>query len=195
MDFVMTSKSDLDAQKSAARKAAFAHRKLAFEAGDTGIGAARLLEVLEPHAGNTMSGFLPIRTEIDPRPAMARMADSGYVTVPVIQGAGLPLKFSRWTPGCKLVDGPFGAQVPAEEMYLEPEVLIVPLVAFTRTGGRLGYGGGFYDRTLERLRAIRPTLAIGFAFAAQEAAELPLEPTDQPLDMIVTEAEIIDLRR
>lgn len=190
----MMDQTELEAQKAAARKAAFARRKIAFDQGDTGIGAARLLEVLEPHSGKTISGFLPIRTEIDPRPAMSRMSETGYVTVPVIQGAGQPLKFSRWTPDCALVDGPFGARVPAEEMYLEPEVLIVPLVAYTRTGGRLGYGGGFYDRTLERLRAIRPTLAIGFAFAAQEADTLPLEPTDQQLDMIVTETEVINLR-
>ena len=75
--------------------------------------------------------------------------------------------------------------------FIEPEILIVPLVAFDRAGGRLGYGGGFYDRTLELLRSRRPTRAIGFAYAAQEAEALPLEPTDQPLDMVVTEAEVI----
>jgi 5-formyltetrahydrofolate cyclo-ligase len=72
-----------------------------------------------------------------------------------------------------------------------PHVLIVPLVAFDRDGGRLGYGGGFYDRTLERLRARQGTVAVGFAWAAQEAARLPLEPTDQRLDMVVTDAEVI----
>jgi 5-formyltetrahydrofolate cyclo-ligase len=75
---------------------------------------------------------------------------------------------------------------------MEPEILIVPLLAFNRTGGRLGYGGGFYDRTLEMLRAKRPTLAIGFAFAGQETDDLPLEPTDQPLDLIVTEQGVIE---
>jgi 5-formyltetrahydrofolate cyclo-ligase len=92
------------------------------------------------------------------------------------------------------VDGPFGARVPAVADYFEPELVIVPLVAFTRAGGRLGYGGGFYDRTLELLRAKRATLAIGFAYIAQECAELPLEATDQPLDMIVTEREIIEIK-
>jgi 5-formyltetrahydrofolate cyclo-ligase len=77
---------------------------------------------------------------------------------------------------------------------MEPEIVIVPLVAFDRRGGRLGYGGGFYDRTLERLRARRATMAIGFAFAVQEAEALPLEETDQPLDLIVTEHGIIDPR-
>ena len=139
-----------------------------------------------------LSGFLPIRTEIDPRAAMAEAAAYGPVGVPVIQGTGQPLLFSRWTPDGALRDGPFGAQVPETHDFFEPEILIVPLVAFTRAGDRLGYGGGFYDRTLERLRAERATLAIGFAFAAQEAESLPQEPTDQPLDLIVTEAGIID---
>ena len=186
--------NDLEIRKAAARKAAFARRKVAFDAGDNGIGAARLQEVLEPYAGQTIAGYMPIRSEINPLPAMTALAAQGDVTVPVIEAAGKPLKFSKWTPDCEMVDGPFGARVPARGLYLEPTVLIVPLVAFSRAGGRLGYGGGFYDRSLEGLRAMRPTIAIGFAFAAQEAADLPLEQTDQPLDLIVTEAEVIDLR-
>ena len=89
-------------------------------------------------------------------------------------------------------EGPFGAMIPAAGGWIVPEILIVPLVAFDRKGGRLGYGGGFYDRTLAELRASGPVLAIGFAFAAQEAEDLPLEPTDQPLDLIVTEAGVIE---
>ena len=85
------------------------------------------------------------------------------------------------------------AAIPAAGDWITPEIVIVPLVAFSRTGGRLGYGGGFYDRTLEELRAVKPTLAIGFAFAAQELDDLPLEPTDQPLDLIVTEQGVIDV--
>ena len=81
-----------------------------------------------------------------------------------------------------------------DDDFFEPELVIVPLVAFDRNGGRLGYGGGFYDRTLEMLRAKRPTFAIGFAYSAQQADHLPLEATDQPLDQIVTEDEVIDLR-
>ena len=90
-----------------------------------------------------------------------------------------------------LVEGAFRAMIPAEPEWMVPEIVIAPLVAFDRNGGRLGYGGGFYDRTLEGLRATAPTMAAGFAFAAQEADELPLEPTDQPLDLIITEADII----
>ncbi|MBD3680182.1 MAG: 5-formyltetrahydrofolate cyclo-ligase [Rhodobacteraceae bacterium] len=174
--------------KGAARKAAFARRKAAHEAGLGVAGAARLLDYLAPYRGRVISGYLPIRTEIDPRPAMAEMSRDGAVCVPVIEGARLPLKFREWTPGCALVEGPFGAAVPETGAWLEPEVLIVPLVAFDRAGNRLGYGGGFYDRTLERLRSLRPTVAVGFAYAAQEAEGLPLEETDQPLDAIVTEA-------
>ena len=91
--------------------------------------------------------------------------------------------------------GAFGALIPAEGAWLEPEVLIVPLLSFDRRGFRLGYGGGFYDRTLERLRARHGVLALGFAFAAQEVAEVPIEPTDQPLDAILTETGLIPLRR
>jgi 5-formyltetrahydrofolate cyclo-ligase len=113
------------------------------------------------------------------------------VGVPVIGAAGQPLSFRRWRPGAAMVAGPFGALIPEAGDDVVPEVLIVPLVAFDRAGNRLGYGGGFYDRTLEGLRAARPTFAIGFAYAAQEAEALPLEPTDQPLDAIVTEAETL----
>lgn len=81
--------------------------------------------------------------------------------------------------------------VPASGAWLVPDVLIVPLVAFDRSGGRLGYGGGFYDRTLAELRAAGPVTAIGFAYAAQEADALVQEATDAPLDQIVTEREVI----
>ena len=149
--------------------------------------------MLAGYRGVPLSGFLPIRTEIDPRPAMAEAAAHGPVGVPVIMGAAQPLRFSRWTPDTPLVDGAFGAQIPAVEDVFDPEIVIVPLLAFNRTGGRLGYGGGFYDRTLEQLRARRATLAIGFAFAGQEVDDLPLEPTDQPLDLIVTETGVIEI--
>ncbi|MGX0878519.1 5-formyltetrahydrofolate cyclo-ligase [Roseovarius sp. MBR-154] len=176
--------------KQAARKAAFARRAAAHRA-DSGAGAGLLSGVLAGYRGVRLAGYMPIRSEIDPLPAMAEAAAHGPVAVPVIAGAGLPLDFSLWEPGCALREGPFGAMVPEVDRFIEPEILIVPLVAFDRAGGRLGYGGGFYDRTLERLRRRRATLAIGFAYAAQEADGLPLEPTDQPLDLVVTEAEVI----
>lgn len=186
--------NDLAAIKAAARKAAFARRKPLFE-NTHAAQAGYLSEVLAGHRGVPLSGFMPIRTEIDPMPAMAEACAHGPVGVPVIIKAGQPLKFARWVPETPMVAGAFGAMIPEINDFFEPEILIVPLLAFNRSGGRLGYGGGFYDRTLEMLRAKRPTLAIGFAFAGQEADDLPLEPTDQPLDLIVTEAGVIEVAR
>ena len=181
--------TDPAAAKQTLRKAAFQRRKAAHADAAAGrAAAANLLAVLQAHRGRVIAGYMPIRTEVDPLPVMTEMAGHGPVVVPVIAGAGQPLRFRRWHPGCAMIAGPFGALVPEQGEMLDPEVLIVPLVAFDARGGRLGYGGGFYDRTLERLRAARPTVAIGFAYAAQQADTLPCEPTDQPLDMIVTEA-------
>ncbi len=177
--------------KAEARKAAFARRKAAHEAAHPGA-AGVLSQVLAGYRAVPLAGYMPIRTEIDPRPAMAEASAHGLVGVPVIEAEGKPLHFSRWEPDGPMKDGPFGAQIPEVDDFFEPEILIVPLVAFDRAGGRLGYGGGFYDRTLELLRSKRATLAIGFAYAAQEAENLPLEPTDQPLNLVVTEAEVIE---
>ena len=170
--------------------AAFARRKAAHAAARPGA-AALLAEVLAGYRGVPLAGYMPIRSEIDPLPAMAEAAAHGPVCVPVIHAAGQPLVFSRWQPGEEMTEGPFGAKIPAQEVLITPEILIVPLVAFDLNGGRLGYGGGFYDRTLEGLRHARSTLAIGFAWEAQQGGALPLEATDQPLDMIVTEARVI----
>ena len=183
---------DLSDRKAALRTVAFAARKAAFDL-DPGGACGELSSVLAGYRGVPVAGYIPIRSEIDPLPAMAEAAAHGPVGVPVIVGKGLPLVFSRWTPDGALRDGPFGVQVPQVDDFFEPEILIVPLVAFTRAGGRLGYGGGFYDRTLERLRSKRATLAIGFAYAAQRVDAVPLEPTDQVLDMIVTERAVIEV--
>lgn len=180
--------SDLTAAKAAARKAAFAARAAAHAAGQ-GDACDHLRAVLAPHAGKVLAGYMPMRTEIDPLPAMA--AHQGPVCVPVILGKGRPLAFCEWTPDARMVPGEFGAQIPEAGDWLTPQVLIVPLVAFDGQGGRLGYGGGFYDRTLEGLRARGDVLAVGFAFDAQRLDCLPLEPTDQRLDLIVTERGVI----
>ena len=180
----------LQERKDAARIAAFAARKAAHA---TGAGhAGHLSSVLAGYRSVPLAGYAQMRTEIDPTPAMEEAAAHGPVCLPVIQAAGHPLKFRAWTPGCAMTPGAFGALIPETGDWVTPEILIVPLVAFSRAGGRLGYGGGFYDRTLEQLRALKPTLAIGFAYAAQEQPDLPLEPTDQPLDLIVTEQGIIE---
>jgi 5-formyltetrahydrofolate cyclo-ligase len=170
--------------KSAARAAAFATRKAAFAAGQ-GQAAEILADYLAAQRGVALSGYMAMRTEIDPMVAM--VAHQGPVCVPVIVARATPLRFREWTPGCTLAQGEFGADIPVEGAWIEPAVLIVPLLAFDARGYRLGYGGGFYDRTLEALRAKRPTLAVGFAFAAQEVAEVPIDETDQRLDAIVTE--------
>lgn len=182
--------SDLAEVKAAARKAAFARRKEAHLNHGPGR-AGHLSSFLAGHRGVPLAGYMPIRTEITPLPAMAEASAYGPVGVPVIEAEGAPLKFREWEPDIPMIDGPFGAQIPEAGEWMTPEIVIVPLVAFDRKGGRLGYGGGFYDRTLELLRANGPVLAVGYAYAAQEAEDLPLEPTDQPLDMIITEAEVL----
>ena len=135
-----------------------------------------------------LAGYMAMRTEIDPTAAMEEASAHGPVGVPMILGAGQPLKFRLWEPGVEMIAGEFGAFIPAEGDWMTPEIVIVPLVAYDLTGGRLGYGGGFYDRTLEGLRANQATLAIGFAYTAQQADSIPLEPTDQPLNLMITES-------
>ncbi|MCZ8153883.1 MAG: 5-formyltetrahydrofolate cyclo-ligase [Rhodobacteraceae bacterium] len=177
----------IDEAKAAARKAAFAARKEAFAKGQ-GQAAELLADVLAAHRGRALAGYMAMRTEIDPTAAMA--AHQGPVGVPVILGAGQALRFREWSPGCAMVAGEFGALIPADGAWVEPEVVIVPLVGFDARGYRLGYGGGFYDRTLAGLRARHPVLAVGFAFAAQELPEVPIDQYDQRLDVIVTETGI-----
>ena len=177
----------VDDRKAAARKAAFAARKEAFARGQ-GQAAELLADLLAAHRGRVLAGYMAMRTEIDPTAAMA--AHQGPVGVPVILGAGQALRFREWSPGCAMVAGEFGALIPAEGVWLEPEVVIVPLVGFDARGYRLGYGGGFYDRTLAGLRARHDVMAVGFAFAAQELPEVPIDQYDQRLDVIVTEAGI-----
>jgi len=175
----------VDAQKAAARKAAFSARKAVFGTGRDAAAQAHLAAALAAYRDAPLSGYLPIRTEIDPVPVMA--AHRGPVGVPVIPGPAQALVFHRWSPGCALIDGPFGARVPAEGVAVVPRVVIVPLLAFDARGFRLGYGGGFYDRTLAALRAAGPVLALGFAYAAQEVPEVPIDAYDQRLDGVVTD--------
>ncbi|KAA2313644.1 5-formyltetrahydrofolate cyclo-ligase [Pseudooceanicola sediminis] len=177
-------------RKAAARKAAFAQRKAAHDGHGPGR-AGVLSSLLAGYRGVPLAGYMPIRSEIPPLAAMEEAAAHGPVAVPVITGAGMPLKFARWEPGCAMRAGPFGAEIPVAEEWITPQILIVPLVAFDRRGYRLGYGGGFYDRTLEELRAAGSVLAVGFAYAAQEVDAVPIEATDQPLDLIVTEAGVV----
>lgn len=180
----------LKADKAAARKAAMARRDRLKGRIDEARATAHLIEHLGSGAPRPLAGFLPIGSEIDPRPAMAHLAETREIGVPVVLGRGRPLAFRAWSPDCALIDGPFGVPVPAAGAAVTPLDLIVPLLAFDRSGVRLGYGGGFYDRTLEALRRDTAIRAIGLAFAGQEVGDLPADATDQKLDAIVTDAGI-----
>jgi 5-formyltetrahydrofolate cyclo-ligase len=178
----------LTATKSALRATAYAARKLAHAEGHGSAATTALLAEIGPARGRVIAGYMPIRTEVDPIPAMTVLAGDNKICVPVINAPGQPLRFREWHPGAEMIEGPFKAQIPSTGAWLDPEILIVPLVGFDAAANRLGYGGGFYDRTLEGLRARKSIRAIGFAYAAQELPDLPCEATDQRLDAVVTEA-------
>jgi 5-formyltetrahydrofolate cyclo-ligase len=180
------SDQDLAAAKSALRIEALARRSAG---GDQQALQQRLSEVLAPHAGQVLSGYWPMRGEPDPRRAMD--LHRGPVCLPVVTGRAVPLIF-RAHDGQDLVPGVYGTWHPAESQpEMRPSVLIVPLLGFDRHGMRLGYGGGYYDRTLALLRETAPVTAIGLAFACQELPRLPFDRFDQPLDLIVTDRETI----
>jgi 5-formyltetrahydrofolate cyclo-ligase len=197
----MSARTGIEPDKAALRAAMARRRKAAASAADAGVAGGRLADRFEAAlalpAGAPVSGYWPIGSEIDVRPLLERLARAGHpLGLPVVEGRGRPLLFRAWRPGEPLEPAGFGlAQPPADRPVVTPRVLLVPLLAFDRAGWRLGYGGGFYDRTLERLRAVEPaTLAVGLAWAAQEVERVPLEPTDQRLDWIVTEAEAIRIQ-
>jgi 5-formyltetrahydrofolate cyclo-ligase len=155
-----------------------------------------LLEVLEGAPIRCVAGFWPLPGEIDPREAMAALARRGAgLALPRMQGMGQPLVFHRHVPASALIEGRFKVmEPPAHAPLAEPDLILVPLLAFDRRGGRLGYGAGFYDRTIAAHRAKGRLRAIGLAFACQETDEVPLEDHDQPLDGVVTEREFIPVR-
>ena len=177
-------------RKAAARKEGFARRRAAHEKrGDCASRAAGHLLSYVASLGEELviAGYMPIQTEIDVLPAMEALHALGHrICVPVIVRPGLPLSFREWTPESEMVSGPFGAAVPRAGDWLAPELLIVPLVAYDAQGFRLGYGGGYYDRSLELLRKKKPTLAVGYAYSSQMGT-VPVEITDQRLDAMVTE--------
>ncbi|MTD99779.1 5-formyltetrahydrofolate cyclo-ligase [Paracoccus sp. YIM 132242] len=157
--------------------------------GDGDALTRHLAAALAPHRGKILAGYWPMRGEPDPRPAMA--AHDGPVCLPVVPGKAVPLVFRRWD-GEALVPGPFGTSHPPDSQpVLRPDVLIVPLAGFDRGGNRIGYGGGYYDRTLQLLRETGDATAIGLAFAVQELPAIPADPFDQPLDLIVTDRGLI----
>jgi len=147
------------------------------------------LSALPLPPAQVVAGYWPMPEEIDVRPLMTYLHLSGHVLVlPVVVGRGQPLIFRRWRPSLALDAGVYGISVPsAEAPEATPGVLLVPLLAFDGDGRRLGYGAGYYDRTLAMLRAGGDILAIGAAYAAQRMDSLPEEASDQRLDWVVTE--------
>jgi 5-formyltetrahydrofolate cyclo-ligase len=143
-----------------------------------------------------VSGFSPLKSEISPLPLLRRLADAGAgLALPVVSGRGQPLVMRAWSFGAPLVSAVWGIrEPPADAPELNPDILIVPLLAFDRRGHRIGYGAGYYDMTIARLRAMKPVTAIGIAFAAQEIAAVPTTPRDARLDLVLTEREAIDFR-
>ena len=166
------------------KRAAF-HPSLRNEAA--AAAASHFFESVPLAAGEIVAGYWPIRDELDVRPVIARLMDAGQpVCLPVVQGDEQPLELRLWQEGAPLYEAGFGTLAPAEDAPdAVPHVMLVPLLGFDGHGTRLGYGGGYYDRTLGSL-AVRPRL-IGFAFALQEVDHIPRDAHDVPLDVIVTE--------
>ena len=137
--------------------------------------------------------YYAIQSELDPRPLVEALWKKGQMLCfPVVVAADTPLIFRAASPETPFIKGAFGAAIPDESApEVTPTIVIAPLLAFDRELYRLGYGGGFYDRTLEILRAAQPTRAYGYAYAAQEAEQIPIEPTDQRLDGVITEAGLL----
>jgi 5-formyltetrahydrofolate cyclo-ligase len=151
---------------------------------------------LAPRPGLIVSGFMPIRSEINPLPLMRRYADAGaQLVLPAIDGRRKPLRLRAWKIGDKLVTGQWNIREPAADApELVPDLMLVPLAVFDRRGHRIGYGAGYYDMTIAKARAQKPVLAVGIAFAAQEAPQVPNLAHDEPLDLVLTEKETIDCR-
>lgn len=187
----------LDEAKRQARLAALAARAAAVSTGQdaTACGTAlaeHVLAACPPPAGAIVAGFLPIGDEIDLRPLLRTLHARGHtIVLPVTPPRGQPLSFHVWTPEAPLITERFGTQAPTGPAAV-PDVVLVPLLAFDARGHRLGYGGGYYDRTLAGL----PTrFAIGCGYAAQQVETVPTGPHDIPLDAVATERGVIRCSR
>ena len=194
----MVQSSSIEAAKAELRVAAqmlrdalsAEERKAAAEA----IAARKFPLAIAP--GTIVSGFMPLKSEINPLPLLQKLAEAGArLALPAIAGRGKPLIMRAWEFGAPLDRGQWGIREPKPEApEVDPDILLVPLLAFDRAGYRLGYGAGYYDMTIHRLRALKPVTAVGIAFAAQEVPKIPTTPRDECLDLVLTEREVIDLR-
>ncbi len=190
---------DLDAlraAKAALRRPMRERRaEMAAAASDAGSRVAALVAAsFAPTQGSVVAGYWPMRDELDPRPTLAALSARGCrVALPVVVGVRQPLVFRAWEVDEPLLPGPFGTVQPGEDAdTVEPTLLLIPMLAFDRAGRRLGYGGGFYDRTLAALRGRFAVQAIGVAYAEQEVAAVPAGPEDARLDGVVTERGYLD---
>lgn len=147
-------------------------------------------------SGMIVSAFLPIKSEISPLPLMRNLVATGAkLALPVVARRGKPLTLRAYAFGDSLVTAQWGLREPAPDApEVVPDVMLVPLAAFDRRGHRIGYGAGYYDMTIARVRSLKPVVAIGVAFAAQEIEHVPATPRDARLDLVLTEREVIDFR-
>jgi len=147
--------------------------------------------------GMVVSAYAPMKSEFNPAPLMRKLADAGaQLALPVVMGRGKPLMMRAWSFGEPLTKGVWGIREPtANAPEVWPDVLIVPLAAFDRKGHRIGYGAGYFDMTLNRLRMIKQIVAVGIGFAVQHVAVVPITPRDARLDLVLTEREVIECRR
>ncbi len=188
----------LSDKKAELRREAMARRDAlppeARQAAAEAIAARKFPLTIAP--GTVVSGFMPLKSEINPLPLMRKLAGQGArLALPVVAGRGKPLAMREWNFGEPLVAGVWGIREPKlEAAVLDPDILLVPLLAFDRAGHRIGYGAGYYDLTLAQLRARKPVIAVGLAFAAQEVAAIPATSRDARLDLVLTEREVLDLR-
>jgi 5-formyltetrahydrofolate cyclo-ligase len=177
--------------KHALREKMKAERRAAAKARpDAAVHAAKnFLAAIEIPAGGVVALYHPLRDELGTEPVAAALAERGVqLALPAVSAKNAPLEFRPYAFGLALEKGAHGTLVPAETAEnLRPDILVAPLLAFTRAGGRLGYGGGYYDRTIEALREEGPLVVVGYAYGAQEVTRLPADGHDQMLDWIVTE--------
>lgn len=194
----MTASPTIDELKAALRRDAAARRD-ALPADERQSAAQTIAARKFPLAvspQNVVSGFMPLRSEISPLPLMQSLGELGArLALPRIVGRGKPLSMRAWQFGGPLDRGQWGIREPKPDApEVDPDIVLVPLLAFDRAGYRIGYGAGYYDMTLARLRSLKTIVAVGIAFAAQEVPEIPKTPRDERLDLVLTERETIDLR-
>jgi len=188
----------LSDKKAELRREAMARRDAlspeARQAAAEAIAARKFPLAIAP--GVIVSGFMPLKSEINPLPLMRKLAGQGArLALPVVAGRGKPLVMREWVFSELLIAGVWGIREPQPEAaVVDPDILLVPLLAFDRAGHRIGYGAGYYDLTLAQLRARKLVIAAGLAFAIQEIAAIPATPRDARLDLVLTEREVIDLR-